>query len=303
MSPPERHHYYIEHISVYRYANQVHRSIISLRLQPKQESYQQIRSFVLTLTPTAERIPFPDSFGNLGHLCTIITPHTRLKVHSRLSISTTGQGYIPDQLGKTTWQRIKEIANPVDYWDYLTPSKFVRNSTYLQEFCEDHGIARLNDPLSSILQASRTIFETFLYNPGSTRVDSPVEQILITKAGVCQDYSHVLLSIGRNWGIPSRYVSGYLHLEGIAGEQSPSGESHAWTEFLFPDLGWVGIDPTNNTFADHRHVKIAVGRDYADVSPTRGIEYGGGYAELDVQVIVKDCTTNDLNNGQVDSQQ
>ena len=87
-------------------------------------------------------------------------------------------------------------------------------------------------------------------------------------------------------GIPSRYVSGYLHREGVPGEQTPEGASHAWAEFLLPDLGWFGIDPTNDSIADHRHVRIAIGRDYADAAPTRGAVFGGGESRLDVVVRV-----------------
>ena len=113
-----------------------------------------------------------------------------------------------------------------------------------------------------------------------------MEHILETGRGVCQDYTHVLLAIGRSWGIPSRYVSGYLHREGAAGEQSLAGASHSWGEFFLPELGWVGIDPTNDTVADHRFIAVAVGRDYADACPTRGTVLGGGESTLDVKVTV-----------------
>ena len=96
----------------------------------------------------------------------------------------------------------------------------------------------------------------------------------------------MMLTIARSWGIPSRYVSGYLHRESAPGEQTPEGASHAWAEFLLPDLGWIGIDPTNDTLADHRHVRIAVGRDYADAAPTRGAVFGGGGSRLEVRVTV-----------------
>ena len=146
--------------------------------------------------------------------------------------------------------------------------------------------SRGNGPLSSLLETASRLHSTFRYEPGSTEVDSPIERILETGSGVCQDYTHVMLAIARSWGIPSRYVSGYLHLEGAAGEQTPVGASHAWAEFLLPELGWVGIDPTNDTLADHRHVRVAVGRDYADAAPTRGVVFGGGESSLKVRVSV-----------------
>ena len=135
-------------------------------------------------------------------------------------------------------------------------------------------------------EAAGALHAAFRYEPGSTAVDSPIEHILETGSGVCQDYTHVMIAIARGWGIPGRYVSGYLHREGAAGEQSPEGASHAWAEFLLPDLGWVGFDPTNDTLADHRHVRVAVGRDYADAAPTRGVVFGGGESRLEVRVTV-----------------
>ena len=135
-------------------------------------------------------------------------------------------------------------------------------------------------------KTASTLYRSFTYEPGSTAVDSPIERVLETGRGVCQDYTHVMIAIARSWGIPSRYVSGYLHFEGASGEQSMVGASHSWAEFLLPDLGWVGIDPTNDTLADHRHVRVAVGRDYADAAPTRGAVFGGGDSTLEVRVTV-----------------
>ena len=120
--------------------------------------------------------------------------------------------------------------------------------------------------------------------PGSTTAESPVEHILETGRGVCQDYAHLMIAIVRSWDIPARYVSGYLH----PGEQTPSNATHAWVECRLPALGWVGFDPTNQSFADEGgKVRIAVGRDYRDVSPTRGVLQGGGATHLEVDVRVR----------------
>ena len=134
------------------------------------------------------------------------------------------------------------------------PAGSPRPSPALAAFTEARAIRRGRDPLASLLELAAVLHGTFRYEPASTSVDSPIEDILETGRGVCQDYTHVMITIARSWGIPSRYVSGYLHLEGKAGEQTPAGTSHAWAEFLLPDLGWIGFDPTNDTLADHRHV-------------------------------------------------
>ena len=109
--------------------------------------------------------------------------------------------------------------------------------------------------------------DVFEYIPGHTQVDSPIEEILETGRGVCQDYAHVMASIMRGWGVPCRYVSGYLGPE-IEGEAT--GESHAWVECWFPGVGWVGFDPTNNTEGDERHVRVAVGPGLRGRAPEQG---------------------------------
>ena len=115
---------------------------------------------------------------------------------------------------------------------------------------------------------------------------SSIEHILESGRGVCQDYAHTMIAIARSWSIPARYVSGYLHLAGLDGEQALENATQAWVECLLPELGWVGFDPTNRCLADERHLRIAVGRDYRDVSPTRGVLRGGESRSIEVAVQV-----------------
>ena len=121
------------------------------------------------------------------------------------------------------------------------------------------------------------------YVPGSTSAISPIDHILESGRCVCQDYAHVMIVIARSWGVPTRYVSGYVHVS-ETGKQTPESASDAWVECLLPDLGWVGFDPTNRSLADERCVRIAVGCDHQDVSPTRGVLVGGGESSLEVSV-------------------
>lgn len=185
-----------------------------------------------------------------------------------------------------SWRRLYRSVERTPLGGFLAPSRFARASPALAAFTGARELRRAGDPLTSLLEAARALHGAFRYEPGSTAVDSPIEHILETGRGVCQDYTHVMIAVARSWGIPSRYVSGYIHLEGSAGEQTPEGASHAWAEFLLPDLGWVGMDPTNDALADHRHVRVAVGRDYGDAAPTRGAVFGGGESRLDVRVTV-----------------
>ncbi len=130
------------------------------------------------------------------------------------------------------------------------------------------------------------IFSAFDYRPQSTQVDSPIDHALEERQGVCQDFAHIMLALVRPLGIPSRYVSGYLFHGEDNHDRSDAGASHAWIEAWLPGLGWVGFDPTNNLIAVERHVKAAIGRDYADVPPTRGVFKGRATSELSVAVQV-----------------
>ena len=286
MSGDTSRRFLVEHLSDFRYEKPAQGSLMVLRLHPRADGGQRVTSFALEIEPAAAPIAFQDPFGNACHLFNVHRTHEHTVVKSRAEVETAPAPDLPDRLGGDAWAALAEAAPPLAYWEFLTPSRFARPSPALAAFVEDKDLSRGGDPLSSLLELGRVLHAAFRYEPGSTAVDSPIEHILETGRGVCQDYTHVMIAIARSWGIPSRYVSGYLHREGAPGEQTPEGASHAWAEFLLPDLGWFGIDPTNDTIADHRHVRIALGRDYADAAPTRGAVFGGGESRLDVAVRV-----------------
>jgi transglutaminase-like putative cysteine protease len=120
-----------------------------------------------------------------------------------------------------------------------------------------------------------------------TAADSPIDEALAHGRGVCQDFAHIMIAICRSWGIPARYVSGYLFTDREAGDRSSPDASHAWVEVFLPSLRWVGFDPTNNVLTGERHIVVATGRDYADVPPSRGVFKGDAESELSVAVQVR----------------
>ena len=128
--------------------------------------------------------------------------------------------------------------------------------------------------------------------PNSTKVDSPIEEALRTRQGVCQDFAHIMIALVRRQHIPCRYVSGYMfHRDEEEKDRSLEGASHAWVEALVAGLGWVAFDPTNNLVGGDRHIRVAIGRDYADVPPTRGVYKGEAQSDLSVVVIVSPANT------------
>ena len=147
-------------------------------------------------------------------------------------------------------------------------------------------VKRRDDPLTVLRTLNREIYEHFEYSKENTRVDSPIDDALRVRQGVCQDFSHIMITLARELQIPCRYVSGYLFNPPDSHDRSTNGATHAWVEAFLPELGWVGFDPTNNAVAAERHIRVAVGRDYADVPPTQGVFRGKAESKLSVSVQV-----------------
>ena len=178
-----------------------------------------------------------------------------------------------------------------DYIEMLMPSHFGQSTELLEQFAceldvESREKARQSDPLDLVLNLNAQLYSKIAYVPKSTRVDSPIDHALESRQGVCQDFAHIMIALTRRIGIPCRYVSGYLFHKAGEKTRSAEGATHAWVETLLPGLGWTGLDPTNNVLASERHVRTSVGRDYADVPPTKGVFKGSAESQLLVSVHV-----------------
>lgn len=275
--------YEIEHISHYSYTAPVQQCVMLLCLEPRQDRGQRLLDFEIETQPLANLNCETDCFGNTRHLLDLHQTHQTLEITTRSTVEMLPAPPLPAHLHTGAWEGIRSRRESGADWDFTHPSALVRPSPALAAFVARHRIAPGEDPLESLLQLSDTLHHCLHYIPGSTSAESPVEHILETGRGVCQDYTHLMIAIARSWGIPARYVSGYLHL----GEQVLSNATHAWVECRLPELGWVGFDPTNQSLAGEGNVHIAVGRDYRDVSPTRGVLQGSGAIRLEVDVRVR----------------
>ncbi len=277
--------YQIEHVSRYTYTADAEQCVMLLCLEPRQDRRQRLIDFEIETQPPAHLNCETDCFGNTRHLLDLHQTHQILTITTRCTVETVAAPPLPGRLPPGAWQKIGARRKSGTDWEFAHPSALVRPSPALAAFVERHRIAPTDDPLESLLHLSHTLHNCLHYLPGSTAAESPVEHILKTERGVCQDYAHVMIAIARSWHISARYVSGYLH----TAEQSVNA-THAWVECHLPKLGWVGFDPTNQSVADTDVVRIAVGRDYRDVSPTRGILHGGGTTRLDVAVRMRLCS-------------
>ena len=272
--------YEIEHVSRYLYTAPVQRCMMSLCLQPRDDGGQRLLHFEVSTAPTAPLSYETDAFGNTKHVLNVHREHEVLEVATRCTVETPLPAALPGSLGAGAWEELRSWGQSLAHWDFMHASAVARPSAALTAFMERRGIEPDGDPLAALLRLGDTLYDSFQYVPGVTTAVSPIEDILESGRGVCQDYAHVMIAIARSWGVPARYVSGYMHVT----HQVPETATHAWVECRLPDLGWIGFDPTNRRLADERYVRIAVGRDYQDVAPTRGILLGGGDSELEVDV-------------------
>lgn len=283
--------YRIRHLSRYRYSAPIQSSALTLCLRPREDEGQAVLEFDINTDPRLGLTCEADPFGNARHFLILHRPHGNLEIVSTAKVALEPRAALPHSVGMEAWEEIRGWKDSLDHWAYMHDSPMARSSPELRAFMSVRELEEpKGDPLSALKGLSATLHESFEYVPGSTSAISPIEDVLQNGKGVCQDYAHVMITIARGWGVPTRYVSGYLYVEDDVGNPIPSVAGHAWVECLVPGLGWVGIDPTNNWIAGNRHVRVAVGRDYQDVSPTRGILLGAGDAALEVEVSMENLT-------------
>ena len=273
--------YQIEHTTRLRYSEPVREAVVTLYLQPRSDASQHLEAFRITTDPGAELGSYEDCFGNAVHFFDIPAEHDRMTVTSRSLVAL----HAVESEGKPQpgWEDLSEVRTHA-LWHLLHPTPLTRPTPALAAFVQEHGIERGETPLASLRELTSRIHEALAFEPGRTRVDSPIDDALASASGVCQDFSHIMLAIVRGWGIPAQYTSGYLFPSGNGREKIMAEASHAWVECLLPGIGWVGADPTNNTVSPRHHIRVATGRDYRDVPPTRGTFRGSARQQLEVAV-------------------
>jgi transglutaminase-like putative cysteine protease len=281
-------HYTIHHVTKFSYETPVRESVMEVRMQPRTESTQRCVRFGLSTTPASRVKMYDDRDGNTVHHFNIPGRHSRLLVTAEALVEMQPAPILPDSLGGNAWERLDALTVNGEFWDQLNPSHFAQQTPLLDEMKRDLQLDRGADPLATLRRLTTEMFQRFEYSPQATRVDSPIDDALGNRRGVCQDFAHIMIALVRGLGIPCRYVSGYLFRQPDQNVRSTDGATHAWIEALLPEFGWVGFDPTNDLVADERHIRVAVGRDYADVPPTRGVFKGASavHSELGVAVTV-----------------
>jgi transglutaminase-like putative cysteine protease len=285
----------ITHQTTYRHNAAASAAWQMVQLQPRNEPAQECLDFQLEISPAAPDLESrTDYFGNTRHFFTIREPHRELTITSR---STVRRSRVAQSLPGIT-QPLEaargHVATLVRDRGQFELEQYLHATTRVPLL---PGAAALADGLDAastplldwIDQLGRKFSVTFTFDPTATDVGTTLPELLQTRRGVCQDFTHLFLSCVRQQGLPAAYVSGYLLTKPPPGQPRLRGADamHAWASVFVPEVGWVDYDPTNTCFTGAGHIVVARGRDYADVSPTRGVFSGGGDHLLKIGVTVE----------------
>jgi len=279
--------YSVRHLTKFRYSEAVTESVMETRMHPRTDSSQRCLSFHLSVSPRCRLFTYRDYLGNHIHHFDIPARHQQLVIVAESLVEVQSVPEIPERVAFETWNELDALGRDEDCWEMLLPSEFVTPAPLLEDLKREMAVGRAEDPLTVLRKLNEQLSTLIEYVPKSTRVNSPIDEALRNRKGVCQDFAHIMIALVRGLGIPCRYVSGYIHEEKQDGGYfAGQNATHAWAEALLPHMGWVGFDPTNRHMVGERHIRTAIGRDYADVPPTKGIFRGHTTSELTVAVRV-----------------
>jgi transglutaminase-like putative cysteine protease len=272
----------IAHTTRLDYGADVVEAVMDTRLGPFSDVHQRWDVFELRAAPSAAVRSYSDGFGNAAHLITISRPHRYVEIMTSGEIDTLLDDPFARPLAPP------RPLTPSERHDYLSPSALVPRFGELTDLAEVNRPATPEVTFEAVQAMMAWIYGGFTYMKDVTTVGTTVPEVLKERSGVCQDFAHVLIGLCRAVDIPARYVSGYIVATSLESDQAPrrgAGASHAWVEAHTPTHGWRGFDPTNNLVASTMHVKMAIGRDYADVPPSRGTFRGQADERLMVDVV------------------
>lgn len=275
--------YHIKHITRYTYASTVIDCSNQIMLYPVNDSLQIVKSHELKITDDPAIEVFTDFFENRIGVFSVVEPHNELTIQSDIVVSTTPVIMPKDDMpAAQQWEELIKMCSIFPYMDFMHREKFAADEQIKKLL--SGIIAADKSPLVNANSLSEYVYKNFEYKKGVTTIETKVDEILELKAGVCQDFAHLLLVMLHMIGIPARYVSGYICPKNH--ELRGEGATHAWVEAYIPFYGWLGLDPTNNCIVSDRHVRLAIGRNFSDCTPVKGTYKGSSEHTLEVSVII-----------------
>jgi transglutaminase-like putative cysteine protease len=286
--------YRVEHETRYLHASQVSMSQHLACLTPRRLPHQTVHRYELRVAPRpTDQVERIDYYGNVVTQLSLLRPYAELRVNASSLVEVREAETVVEPEASPAWEEVRDAGS----FQYGTPleeaGQFRFASPYVQHAEELAAFARLSFTpgrplLAAAIDLMQRIHDEFQFDAGVTTITTPVSRVLSERRGVCQDFAHLQIGCLRSIGIPARYASGYLLTDPPPGRPRLIGAdaSHAWLSVWCPRQGWLDLDPTNAVLPGLRHITLAWGRDYGDVSPLRGVVLGGGDHELTVGVSV-----------------
>ncbi|HVU01866.1 MAG TPA: transglutaminase family protein [Polyangiaceae bacterium] len=272
----------IQHKTELTYSQRISESVIELRLMPRSDAHQTLRQFHVGVGPDARVTSHRDWQDNEVHQFSVVAFHDRVAIISSATVETHP---LPTDVNRMS-DAIGASAGNHRLYDFLSFHGPVQRDPRVVQLAERIKLGQCARAIEAVLLVTTRTRDALDYKKGVTHAGSTVGEALDQRAGVCQDFSHLGISLLRLAGIPARYVSGYLYRSDL-----PEVETHAWCEAFLPSVGWVGLDPTHGELVGERHVAIAVGRSYADVPPNRGVYRGDAEEKIAVAVAIERLET------------
>jgi transglutaminase-like putative cysteine protease len=283
----------VNHKTSYHYTAPVAQAHHLVHLAPRPHKRQRVVHHELVVdTAPASRSDFMDYFGNPASTVAIESRHSALLIESQCVVEVNAPQDI-DLSTSTPWDQLsQDLAPPkkideIEAAQYLMPSRHTAVTRNLIDFAKS-SFSPGRPVFECARELTERIFNEFAYDGTATDIATTVDEVLEIRRGVCQDFTHILIASMRAFGLPARYVSGYLLTHPPEGKERLVGAdaSHAWASVWSPELGWLDLDPTNDIIPQDEHITIAFGRDFNDVSPVTGVLLGGGAHQVDVAVNV-----------------
>jgi transglutaminase-like putative cysteine protease len=274
----------ITHQTDLSYSDLISESVMELRMCPRQEGDQHRLSFTLAIGPRTAVTPYFDWLGNSVHAFTVNKFHRQIRIVATSVVETQRFRMSAQDLPDIYHPAVDAEAYDYDTWDFLNFSGPIVDSPSLRRLADEIA-PREGEPLGEVAERMMHLVNgRFTYKQGVTNAASPISEILEHRSGVCQDFTHLMIGLARALKIPARYVSGLVHPDRDRERYRGFTQTHAWCELYFPSTGWVGFDPTNRCTVNQNFVEVAVGRDYRDVPPNKGVYRGKASESISVAI-------------------
>jgi len=269
----------IVHRTEYRYAVPARESFNQVRLMPMSTEGQKIEAFEMSVNPSAPLRQYRDFYANVVHHFEVMEPHEALVIESKVRACTSAPVPLPEEARLFPLERIGEASRAFRCHDFLNASRYVDLEPLTWRLALD-ALDGESDTWQAARALVRFVHRHLAYESHSTSVHTHMQEALAKRKGVCQDFAHVALGLCRAIKVPALYVSGYLATEAASA-------THAWIEVYIPETGWRGLDPTHDCQVGQSYLKLAVGRDYADVAPVSGHYKGTQERKMNVSVKIE----------------